>query len=237
MNQKLIKDIRLMELDEPNIDYNATPYYMGKLYHYDHMACLEVIQRLLFALRSRDFGFADFDHLYLNFTPCVPHGEVREVNRYQIREFAWYQYVDAGCDVELFNSWTHDDQTAFVLDAIRNAVLLKAPTHLHPLFCDTFEEVIREGAQLLLPYKRKENENYTVEILVRIDDEVDFHPLIRVTDTNGTIRAEETLRPYGRDEFISQIGTITMGKRSLRIAPRKNWNAEFFDLKPVKIQW
>ena len=237
MNQKLIKDIRLMELDEPNIDYNATPYNMGKLYHYDHMDCLEVIQRLLFALRSRGFGFTDFDHLYLNFTPCVPHGEVREVNRYQIREFAWYQYVDAGCDVAQFNSWSHDDQTAFVLDAIRSAVLLKAPAHLHRMFCDTFEEVIREGAQLLLPYKRKENENYTVEILVRIDDEVDFHPLIRVTDTSGTIRAEETLRPYGRDEFISQIGTITMGKRSLRIAPRKNWNAEFFDLKPVKIQW
>lgn len=37
---KLIKDIRLFELDVPNVDYNPTPYYIGKIYHYDHMDSL-----------------------------------------------------------------------------------------------------------------------------------------------------------------------------------------------------
>lgn len=32
---KPIKDIRLFELDVPNIDYNPTPYYIGKLVVYD----------------------------------------------------------------------------------------------------------------------------------------------------------------------------------------------------------
>ena len=63
---KLIKDIRLFELDVPNIDYNPTPYYIGKIYHYDHMECLDVIQRLLFLLRHRGFGYDGFDHLYIN---------------------------------------------------------------------------------------------------------------------------------------------------------------------------
>ena len=36
---------------------------------------------------------------------------------------------------------------------------------------------------------------------------------------------------------VRQIGNITIGKHSLRIAPRKNWYADFYDLKPVKIQW
>ena len=103
---KLIKDIRLFELDVPNIDYNPNPYYIGKIYHYDHIDCLAVIQRLLFLLRHRGFGYDGFDHLYLNFTPCVPHGETRDVNRHNIREFSWFQYVDVGCDVEQFNGWT-----------------------------------------------------------------------------------------------------------------------------------
>ena len=121
---KRIKDIRLLESDVPNIDGNATPYYMGKLYQYDHMECLEVIQRLLFLLRHRGFGFHTFDHLYVNFTPCVPHGEVRNVNRYNIREFSWYEYVDVGCDVNLFNNGTPEEKNAFVLEAIKNAALL-----------------------------------------------------------------------------------------------------------------
>lgn len=234
---KLIKDIRLFESYVPNIDGNATPYYMGKLYQYDHMACLEVIQRLLFLLRHRGFGFASFDHLYVNFTPCVPHGEAQHVNRYNIREFSWYEYVDVGCDVRLFNGWTKEEQNAFVLGGIKNAALLKAPQEQMQLFADTFDEVLREGAHLLLPYKKKENEKYTVEIFIRINDEVDFLPLIRVTDNEGTIKAEQALRSYGRDEFLSQIGTITMGKSSVRIQPRKNWYADFYDLTPIKLTW
>ena len=89
MGTKLIADIRLFESDVPNTDGNPTPHYIGKIYQYDHMECLDVIQRLLFLLRHYGFGFDDFDNLYLNFTPCIPHGEVRDVNRYNIREFSW----------------------------------------------------------------------------------------------------------------------------------------------------
>jgi hypothetical protein len=53
---KLIKDIRLFELDVPNIDCNPTPYYIGKLYHYDSMDCLDVIQRLLFYFGTGGLG-------------------------------------------------------------------------------------------------------------------------------------------------------------------------------------
>ncbi len=234
---KLIKDIRLLESDVPNVDGNATPYYMGKLYLYDHMECLDVIQRLLFLLRHRGFGFHTFDHLYVNFTPCVPHGEVRNVNRYNIREFSWYEYVDIGCDVTIFNHLAPEEKNAFVLDAIKKAALLKAPEDQRQLFADTFSDVLREGSRLLLPYKQKENQDYSVQILTRINDDVDFIPLIRVTDKSGALKVQQELRCYGRDEFISQIGTVTIGKHSLRIVPRKNWYADFYNLKPIKLEW
>ena len=145
--------------------------------------------------------------------------------------------MDVGCDVDLFNSWTLAEQTAFILDAAKNASIMKAPKEMRQIFVDTFDEVIEKGATLLLPYKRKENENYLVEIMVRINDELDFLPLIRVTGKEGAVRTEQELRSYGRDEFITQISTITIGKSYVKISPRKNYYTEYFGLKPIKIEW
>lgn len=237
MNPNLIQDIRLFESDVPNVDGNALPSHMGKIYQYNHGDCLHVIQRLLFLLRHRGFGFDVFHHLYLNFTPCIPHNEVREVNRYTIREFSWFEYVDIGCDVTLFNGWSLEKKNIFILESIKRAVLLKAFAEQQKLFIDTFEEVLQNGENLLLPYKEKENQDFTVKIFTRITDELAFIPLIRVIDKEGTVKTEQRLRIYGRDEFISQMGTITIGKSSVRIAPRKNWYAGYYDLTSVKIEW
>jgi hypothetical protein len=81
----LIRDIRLFESNIPNVDGNSIPSYIGKLYSYDDIDALDVIQRLLFLLRSRGFEFPEFHHLYVNFTSCLPHGELQTVNRYTIR--------------------------------------------------------------------------------------------------------------------------------------------------------
>ena len=89
----------------------------------------------------------------------------------------------------------------------------------------------------LIPYKQKENPNYNIEIFTRIDNELNFIPLIRVTDKNGDLRTEKKLRNYGRDEFIAQMGNITIGKSSVRITPRKNQHTDFYDLTPIKIEW
>jgi len=234
---KYIKDIRLFESAVPNVDGNALPDHLGTLYAYDAMACLDVIQRLLFLLRHRGFGFEGFDHLYLNFTPCIAHGELREANRYTPREFAWYRYVDAGCAPAQFNRWTIKEKSAFVLNMVRKALYLKAPDDQKQLVSQAFDDVLQGGAQLLVPYKRKETANGTAEILVRITDDLDFISVVRVIETDGRVRMEQELPPCGRDAFISQIGTITLGKSFLRIVPRKNWHAEYYDLKPLRIEW
>ncbi len=237
MSIKLISDVRLFESDVPNVDGNAEPNYIGKIYEYTSLRCLDVIERLLFLLRHRGFGFDGFDHLYLNFTPCVPHGEVRDVNRYNIREFSWYHYVDVGCDTKLFNSMASEEKTAFILKSAKKAALMKSPKELQKIFEDVFDEVLEKEERLLLPYMQKENEDYVVEVFTHISDKADFIPLIRVTVKNGELIAEKELRAYRRDEFICQFGSITIGKRSVRISPRKNSYADFYDLTPIKIEW
>ena len=237
MATKLISDIRLFESDVPNIDGNHEPYYIGKIYQYDHIECLDVIQRLLFLLRHRGFVFDGFDHLYLNFTPCIRHGEIMDVNRYNIKEFSWYHYVDIGCDTEIFNSLTLQEKNTFVVTATKKAILMKALKEQRELLEDVFDEVIQSCEFLWLPYKQKSNQNFIVEIFTRITNEVSFIPLIRVTDRSGALKAEQELRSYGRDEFISQIGAITIGKASVRITPRKNSYSDYYDLTPIKIEW
>ena len=237
MATKLISDIRLFESDVPNIDGNHEPYYIGKIYQYDHIECLDVIQRLLFLLRHRGFVFDGFDHLYLNFTPCIRHGEIMDVNRYNIKEFSWYHYVDIGCDTEIFNSLTLQEKNTFVVTATKKAILMKALKEQRELLEDVFDEVIQSCEFLWLPYKQKSNQNFIVEIFTRITNEVSFIPLIRVTDRSGGLKAEQELRCYGRDEFICQIGTITIGKASVRIVPRKSSYADYFDFTPIKIEW
>ena len=123
------------------------------------------------------------------------------------------------------------------MESAKKASMLKAPEDQAKLLEATFDEVIQNGEQLLLPYKQKDNQNYIVEIFTRITDEVSFIPLIRVTDKNGVLRAEQELRSYGRDEFICQIGTMTIGKTSVRIVPRKSHYADYYDLTPIKIEW
>ena len=145
--------------------------------------------------------------------------------------------MDVGCDTEIFNSFSLEEKNSFILESAKKASLMKASADMKEIFEVTFEEVIQNGENLLLPYKEKENQNYVVKISTRITNEVAFIPLIQVTDKRGALKAERELRRYGRDEFICQIGTITIGKAFVRIVPRKSSYADFFELTPIKIEW
>ena len=232
-----IRDIRLFEADWPNKDYQSIPQYIGKIFQYDSMDPLDVIDRLLFLLRSREFGFEGFDHLYLNYTPLLPHGQMQRAERTSCREDAWLRWVDIGCESEAFNSWEEDGKRAFILSTIKDAVLFMAESENRELADNSIREVLEQGAQLRIPYKRKQREEYTVDVLVKITDDLDFIPVVVITSQNGAVVHEQELSPYVRDAFICQFSSFSLGKRSVRITPRKNYESEFYELEPIKITW
>lgn len=233
----LIRDIRLFESDKPNADGFSIPSYIGSIYHYDFIESQDVIHRLLFLLRSRGFSFGDFHHLYVNYTPLLEHGALKKVHRYTIREFAWFKWVDVGCDNELFNSWSLDEKNDFIISTVRSAAELMSPEEGRGTLRTAFDEVMQCGENLILPYKQKSSEDYTVDIMLRINDELDFLPIIQITNSSGDIICKKELDAYGRDAFICQFGTMSLGKRSLRITPRKRYESEYYELKPIKIIW
>lgn len=232
-----IRDIRLFESDRPNEDYFSIPGYIGKLIQYDSMDPLDVIDRMLFLLRSRDFGFANFDHLYLNYTSVLPHGKMQRAKRTSCREDRWLRWVDIGCDPEAFNSWDHNRKRDYILSTIKDAVLFMSEPETRELAENCIREVLEKGAQLRIPYKRKQREEYTVDVLVQITDDLDFIPFIVITSEDGSVLCEQELKPYVRDAFICQFSSFSLGKRSLRISPRKNFESEFYELEPLKLTW
>ena len=230
----LIKDIRLFESDEPNEPGYGFPCYIGKLYAFDSTECQPVIDRLLFLLRHKGFSLGAFDHLYLNFTTQLPHGELLASNRID-RYDKWFRFADMGCNVQQFNDWIPSQKNDFVIAAIRRAIRLFVHAESVKIVDDCFEEVLRYGAELAIPYKEKQGDPYTVRILVKITDDLDFIPIVRVLDGDTLIR-EVVFPPYSRDPFILQFGTISIGKKSVRIAPRKSYDAEYYELKSIKIE-
>ncbi len=230
----LIKDIRLFEADEPNQDGYSFPHYIGTIYAYDSGECQPVIDRLMFLLRHKGFSLGAFDHLYLNLTTQLPHGEILISNRID-RYHPWYRFADMGCDVQQFNSWELSQKSEFVLSSIRRAIGLFVDAESAQVADDCFEEVLRYGEELAIPYKEKQGDPYTVRILVKITDDLDFIPIVRVLDGDTLVR-EVVLPPYSRDPFILQFGTINIGKKSVRIVPRKSYDAEYYELKPIKIE-
>ena len=230
----LIKDIRLFESNEPNEPGYSLPSDIGELYAFEVKNCLEVIYRLMFLLRHRGFSLGEFDHLYLNFTTQLLHGELLASNRIDSYH-TWYRFVDAGCDVQTFNSWTLSQKNDFVIATIRRAIGLFTDAESEKVVDDCFEEVLRYGAELAIPYKEKQGNPYTVRVLVKITDDLDFIPVVRIYD-GDTLICEEILPPYSRDPFILQFGTITVGKKAVRITPRKSYEAQYYELKPIKIE-
>ena len=214
----LIKDIRLFESEGPA----ASATYMRGLYGFDGMDMQDILQRLLFLLRHEGFSLGDFDHLYMNYTTSLPHGQVRRDSRGRDPYFPWFRFVDCGCDREIFGAMTMEDQRRFLTEAIRKAVRLHADEANCAIFDSCYAKVMELGADLEIPYKEKSGEHLRITVSTTIDDETQYHPIVRIFDKEDKLLLEEQLKSCGRESFLAQFGTISLGKRTVRIEPRKS---------------
>lgn len=207
----LIQDIRFFsEHPDPSLEK----------FHIRQMQ--DIIQRLLFLLRWEGFGFGDFDHLYMNYTPALPHGQVRLSDRPVDRYHPWLRYVDAGCDLQVFHAAPIAQQRQFLAQSIRDAAALHANEVNLRIFDRCYEQVMTLGARLEIPYREKNGEHLRIRISATISDDGRFHPIIRIFDPSAHLLRTEELPACDRERFLCQFGTISLGKRSVRIEPRKS---------------
>ena len=224
---KKISDIRLYKSDVPNKDGNSLPW------HLDNRKASLMAHRTAMKLREQGFSLGDFDHLYLNFTPCLMAGTSAPAER-KTNERSWYRYYDVGVDQGLFCR-LEEEETAVFLSAALTEVLITffAPGEaLAAMVQKAAEEAAVKGAEMLMRFKVKKGTKAQATLFLRYLDNGSYWPLLTVTDLEGRELLRQNL-PGTRD--LSSLGEIRLSSRRVTVNPRKNTFAK--ELKPISFSF
>lgn len=152
MAEKIIKDIRIYKSDIPNVDGNSTPGSFAP------KQMNVMIHRIVMKLREGRLVLGDFDHLYLNFTTCVPEGSSQPANRSPDRYYPWYRYYDVGVSEavyeELGSSGTETIVTALVEKVLLEHFAKNDEGRL--LVKNAIAEAVSKGPDMLMQFKEKQ---------------------------------------------------------------------------------
>lgn len=211
---KIIKDIRLYKSETENTDGNPMPQDLAA------KSVNVTLHRVAMKLREQEFSLGDFDHLYLNFTPCIAKGMVQPAKRTIDRYFPWYRYYDIGIDEEMFDKLDSSECADFILESARQVLL--------NCFCDNadseqkitnaFDEA-KKGENMLVSFKVKQGAKYKAVIFLRYLESAEYSPLLCVYNSDG---AEILRRDLPPTADLSSIGEIQLSSKRVTVKPRKN---------------
>lgn len=222
---KLIQDIRVYKSEIENTDGNAHPReFAGK-------AMNAVIHRIVMKLREANITLGDFDHLYLNFTPCLPVGTIEIAKRSVDRYHNWYRYYDIGVERDAYE--TLDEQDALVLRGIRETLAgYFAECNDVQVIGDCMDSAVAEGECMTVLHKEKKSAKNAARIYLRYLDSGMYWPLLQVYDLNDTEIFRADLPQMGD---LLALGDIQLSSKKVTIKPRKSsFGAE---LKPLTYEF
>lgn len=212
MTTKPIHDIRLFASRVPNEDGQSLPGHCGS------RQISVALRRIAMKLREGGFSLGDFDHLYVNLTPCLPEGAVQLSARSVHRETAWLRYVDAGVtEAQLADEAALD---SLALTMAEKCLLLFAPGEAEQkLVRSAVREAIPQGEGLLMRFKEKRASGLIATVFLRLLDNGLYHPLLCVTDEDGQEKLRADLPPCLE---LHALGEIRLSRRAVTILPRRN---------------
>lgn len=189
------------------------------------------VYRVAMKLREQNFSLGDFDHLYLNFTTCRPVGTIELIEKVD-QYHPWYRYCDIGVSQSEYESLDNCDCADYIFESVKTVLLNK--------FCtDRFSEEIvnksiveaQKGASMLIHFKEKKSAKRTAVIYLRLLDNGQYLPQLRVTDYGGNEILSADL-PEILD--LNPLGEILLSSKKVIIKPRKN--ALTNGLEPVSFE-
>jgi len=219
---KIIADIRLFHSIVENTDGNSLPHSFGD------KKLNVILHRIVMKLREQGFSLGDFDHLYLNFTPCVPESEIRPATRSVDREFSWFRYYDVGV-----SEGFADKQNFGEIFALIKRALLEYFPHNAPKTVETaFATALSEGENMLMRFKEKKAAKTNAVVFLRYLDTGEYLPLLCVYDADGK---EILRRDLPASSELLQIGEIALSAKKVTVKPRKNVFAK--GLSPITFEF
>ena len=188
--QKNIADIRIYSSSIRNIDGNSFPQDIN-----NKLAVLAA-RRAAMKLRERHFSLGEFDHLYINFTTCSITNGMSPSGRSIDGYHSWYRYYDYQIDESVFEAINTETFAEKVLDCIQQILLT--------FFASSEEDTIliiesinaaKEGEHMKIKYKEKRTARATAVVFLRLYNDGQYHPLLRVNDPEGHILLEKEFKP------------------------------------------
>ena len=171
-------------------------------------------------LRENDFSLGDFDHLYINFTPCDMDGEMRlsdDVDRYH----TWFRNCYVPVETELYNNLRLPESYDSIVHWVSTVLITYFPTkefdEARILSC--IREAAAQGEEMVMKFKEKISTKRKAVIFLRYLDTCKFYPLLRVYDTEDNLLFERNL-PEALT--LDYLGEIQVSTKRVTIKPRKN---------------
>ena len=212
---KLIQDIRVYKSDVENADGNALPHEFAS------KALNVVIHRIVMKLREANVTLGEFDHLYLNFTTCLPESVIKPAARSVDRYHNWYRYYDIGV--------ARDAHDGVVLQGVRESLVGHFGAYNDVQTIERcVDAALQEAEAMTVLHKEKKSAKAAARIYLRYLDNGMYWPLLRVYDVNGTEIFSADL-PQMRD--LLALGDLQVSSKKVTIKPRKS--SLTADMKPM----
>ena len=222
MNLIKISDIRLYRSNIPNIDGNSHPSEFAP------KQLNIVITRIVMKLREKGFSLGDYDHLYINFTTCLPSGKIEPAKRSVDSYHKWYRYYDVGVTDECYRNLESDSGADFVIAQVKNVLVTCFDTETNCAVEPCIEEALNKGEDMLMLYKSKQTSKRKADIYLQKLDNGSYCPNLFVYDQDGTELLHKKL-PCTLD--LMSMGEIQLSNKKVVIKPRKNSLAS--QLEPI----
>lgn len=218
---KIIADIRVYKSDIENIEGNPLPHGFAE------KPLNIILRRITMKLRENSFSLGEFDHLYLNFTPCLPCGEIEPSKRSVDSYHPWYRFYDVGVENAAYESI--EKKYHIVLEMVRKTLICHfSKDNPIQIIESSIAQALQEGENMTMLLKEKKSAKNIARIYLRLMDNGMYRPLLRIFDLNDE---EIFCADLQQMLDLSALGEIQLNSKRVMIKPRKNAFAK--EMKPI----
>ena len=216
---KLISDIRLYKSSD--IDNHMS---------FANKALNIAVSRVVMKLREQKFSLGEFDHLYVNFTTCIPEDKIELVDKIDSYH-PWYRYCNIGVNKQDYEKLNTDTDYIFEKLKLILMSIFSSNENTEKIINTAFLEA-QKGEKMLMLFKEKKTEKVKATIYLRFLDSGKYLPLLCVVDSNNNELLRKNL-PETLDFDI--LGEIQLSSKKVAVKPRKNALAT--ELKPISFEF
>ena len=209
---KVISDIRIYKSKVENIEGNSLPS------EFKSTKILNArIKRIVMALRENNFSLGDFDHLYINFTPCNVENEISHAKRKTDKYHPWFRYYDVHISEEMYKN-THED---FVISIIQRILIenFSSESFQKEKINQIINNTLKMQSSYEMKYKEKLSANRKAIVFLRYNDNCSFVPVVRIYNSDSKLILEKELPETNN---LDGFDSLILSNSKLIIKPKRN---------------